>query len=187
MPTPNGYSEVVRMFGKPFNEDMALNKVWERDHIISYEPPFDLYYADKKVSSIRVHKLLVPFIDAAFNSIWNYARICTKKEHASLLAIYKGTDLTKKIDNLTQDWLNVRGLTKYGGAYVYRAKRGSIQLSMHSFGIAIDIDPEGNPLGATSTTFPKWFINCWKKAGFTWGGNFKGRKDPQHFQYAKGC
>jgi hypothetical protein len=58
---------------------------------------------------------------------------------------------------------------------------------MHSYGIAIDIDPSHNPLGAKEGTIPSWFTASMQKAGFNWGGSWHSTKDIMHYQLATGA
>lgn len=56
--------------------------------------------------------------------------------------------------------------------------------SMHSWGLAIDIDATKNALGSHSTSFPvaktdKAADDC----SLTWGYNWTTRPDPMHFEY----
>lgn len=68
---------------------------------------------------------------------------------------------------------------------------GTSALSLHSFGVAIDINEatNGSPaagLGPNSSDFPTAFINVFKKNGFEWGGDWAGSKDYMHFQWMGG-
>jgi hypothetical protein len=88
------------------------------------------------------------------------------------------------------DQIQVRGLTehfrRYAGCYFHRTKRGmSVRLSTHSFGIAIDGDAVQYPLGSLKR-YPDEVVECFTDFGFVYGGDFSGRKDPMHFQLAKG-
>ena len=75
--------------------------------------------------------------------------------------------------------------THYAGIYQQRAIRGMpTHLSTHSWGIAIDLNPDENRLGTAGHMDPR-IIAVFEAAGFTWGGNFP-RLDPMHFQYASG-
>jgi hypothetical protein len=76
-------------------------------------------------------------------------------------------------------------LHSYGGGFNFRPKRGSGEISLHAWGIAWDFDPEHNPLGKAGTMDPT-IVEIFAANGFFWGGKFKGRKDPMHFQYATG-
>lgn len=53
-------------------------------------------------------------------------------------------------------------------------------VSMHWFGIAVDVNAAWNGLGKTPTLSPE-FVTIWKKHGFDWGGDWK-RLDGMHFQ-----
>ena len=78
----------------------------------------------------------------------------------------------------------------YGGIYCWRAIRGFSSLSMHTWGIAIDLAPQLNPLGTPwrddGVMLPSIVIAIFEDLGFTWGGRWS-RPDPQHFQFASGC
>ena len=77
-------------------------------------------------------------------------------------------------------------MKNYGGIYAARSIRGqSSHPSTHSWGIAIDLEPEKYPLGSTSR-FPDTVVKIFQDAGFFYGGDFKARKDPMHFQFCKG-
>lgn len=77
------------------------------------------------VNSISCHHLVANNFLAAFNGILN--------EY--------GYDKLKKL-----------GIDLYGGCFNYRKMRGGTEMSMHSWGIAIDLDPERNQLKETSRT-----------------------------------
>lgn len=71
----------------------------------------------------------------------------------------------------------------FDGCYNVRYIRGSTSvLSMHSYGIALDFNAATNPLGGRSS-WSDPFIRCWTDNGWIWGGDFKLRKDPQHYQW----
>lgn len=70
------------------------------------------------------------------------------------------------------------------GTYNWRNNVNSPnQLSLHSFGIAIDINDDVNCNGCTNSDFPDTVINAFKQHGFRWGGDYRGTKDPMHFEW----
>jgi hypothetical protein len=75
------------------------------------------------------------------------------------------------------------GLSNYSGSYNYRSVRGSVRLSCHAFGAAIDIDAEQNPMNYNGDhgNMPPIVINAFKSVGWFWGGDYQTRKDPMHF------
>lgn len=85
-------------------------------------------------------------------------------------------------------------LSPYGGSFAWRLKRGVDELSMHSFGCAVDHGTRDNPLGAPpevcsfgNTDAGRKVVAIFEDRGFKWGGTFSGRKDCQHFQFATGA
>ena len=78
----------------------------------------------------------------------------------------------------------VREFKTYDGCLNVRYVRGTKQVSTHAYGLAIDINAAQNPLGQEHSNFSTQFVKCFTDCGFTWGGNFSGRKDNMHFSYA---
>ncbi len=75
------------------------------------------------------------------------------------------------------------------GCFSPRYKRsGSGAISLHSWAVAVDINALQNPMKKPLTCdMPSAFIAAFKRAGFTWGGDFKDvDPDPMHFQLADG-
>ena len=74
--------------------------------------------------------------------------------------------------------------TKSSGGYVDRDIRGRPGVkSEHAYGRAIDVNADTNPLGSTHTDLPANIGAIARSLGLVWGGNFKNRKDPMHFEY----
>lgn len=117
--------------------------------------------------------------------------------------IYCNRDM---IEPLTRAFLNLiqRGvvgeLRTWDGCFNNRPKRGYEKqyerlikagklekaadlLSLHSWGIAIDVNAAWNGLGKQPTLSPG-FVKCFTDAGFDWGGLWQ-RKDGMHFQLSK--
>lgn len=72
----------------------------------------------------------------------------------------------------------------YGGCFCFRRMRGGGHLSIHSWGIAIDLNPDTNRLGTPGDMAPE-LVELFENFGFTWGGIFS-RPDPMHFQFCSG-
>lgn len=74
----------------------------------------------------------------------------------------------------------------FGGCYNFRRMRGGANLSMHSYGIAIDLDPDRNPQGKPwvegKGMMPGEVVDIFLAHGWTWGGLWKKNPDAMHFQ-----
>ena len=74
----------------------------------------------------------------------------------------------------------------YSGIYNPRPIKGqNAHPSTHSWGIAIDLEADKYPL-KSSKRFPDAIVQIFQNTGFFYGGDFKSRKDPMHFQFCKG-
>ena len=87
--------------------------------------------------------------------------------------------LTQAFTNLI-DRKMIDELKTWDGCFNVRRKRGLKSLSLHSWGIAIDVNAAWNGLGK-EPTLSKEFVQCFLDAGFDWGGTLR-RKDGMHFQ-----
>jgi hypothetical protein len=90
--------------------------------------------------------------------------------------------LSKAFHNLIQTGY-VKELKTWDGCFNIRKKRGLASMSLHSWGIAIDVNAFENGLNMTPKLSPG-FVKCFTDAGFDWGGTWK-RKDGMHFQLSK--
>lgn len=58
------------------------------------------------------------------------------------------------------------------------------QPSLHSWGLAIDINAPANPYHSTLITdMPGWMPRLWAQFGFRWGGTYPGNKDAMHYEF----
>ena len=112
------------------------------------------------VNKITCHKLVVDKLELIFKEILHYYGL-------------------EKIKEL--------GIDIYGGCYNFRKMRGGNDYSRHSWGIAIDLDPERNLLKETSKTARfarkeyKPMIDIFYKYGFVSLGREQNR-DYMHFE-----
>jgi hypothetical protein len=65
---------------------------------------------------------------------------------------------------------------------------GSTAVSQHAYGNAIDINPDRNQVGfgLMKTDMPPDVGAMAAKYGISWGGDWKNKKDPMHFEYVGG-
>lgn len=133
------------------------------EYLVSIKLPYPMRLAwDKstKVNTIRCHNLVADKLASVFNE---------------LLSVYG----YEKIVEL--------GIDLFGGCFNFRAMRGGSDYSRHSWGIAIDLDPERNLLKETSKTARfarteyKAMIDIFYKHGFLSLGREK-NYDWMHFE-----
>lgn len=74
-------------------------------------------------------------------------------------------------------------LVSWDGCFNIRKKRSLKSWSLHSWGIAIDINAATNGLGKIPK-MSKELVKCFTDAGFDWGGEWS-RPDGMHFQLKK--
>lgn len=89
--------------------------------------------------------------------------------------------LQKAFENLIRTG-NVKELKTWDGCFNIRKKRGLSSMSLHSWGIAIDVNAFENGLGK-EPKLSAGFVKCFTDAGFNWGGTWR-RKDGMHFELA---
>ena len=97
--------------------------------------------------------------------------------------IYCNKDLVKPLEQAFKNLIYtgfVKELKTWDGCFNIRKKRGLASMSLHSWGIAIDVNAAWNGLGKTPV-LSAGFVKCFTDAGFEWGGTWT-RKDGMHFQ-----
>ncbi len=99
---------------------------------------------------------------------------CNKDMVAPLTAAFKALIATGCVTEL-KTW---------DGCFNIRKKRGLASMSLHSWGLAIDVNAFENGLGQTPK-LSKLFVSCFTNNGFNWGGNWKSRVDGMHMELAK--
>lgn len=123
-------------------------------------PPWHMTYEGRPVRGVRIHRKCAASLQAVFEDI----------------AAQVGHDYTRLPP----------GAVAFSGSYNPRTIRGSSRLSCHAFGAAIDMDAEHNPMNYEHSpgTMSSLVINAFKRQGWFWGGDFRSRQDPMHFQAA---
>lgn len=100
--------------------------------------------------------------------------------------IYCNKDLVKPLEAAFKaliDTGRVTELKTWDGCFNIRKKRGLSSMSLHSWGIAIDVNAFENGLGKQPKLSPE-FVKCFTDNGFIWGGTWR-RLDGMHFELSK--
>ena len=164
---PDGLDEIGRFTGfdpaKHLGADGTILPMWEAAKIVRLELPKPLrYLSGVMVSRVAIHERILPATALALEGVLR----------AGL-------------------W---EELEPYGGGFVPRLKRTVIgpELSTHAYGLALDFDPAGNPMGVAAhltkfggTARGREVVSIFHDHGFYWGGHFS-RPDGMHFQFARG-
>lgn len=151
-------------YGDPdTNRDGHPNQIWEAENIMRVIPPYRMFLSwnpSQALKTISIHK----------------------KCAASLARI-----LARIAAEIPPDDIEKYHLNRFGGAYNFRLMRGLNALSIHSWGAAIDLAPELNPMGVGYGNKPNMMplsaVQIFKDEGWTWLGLCH-RPDAMHFQAA---
>jgi hypothetical protein len=178
MSAPRGINEIKARYGNP-NSNGKVSQTWVQEYLMQVDLPYPMRVAGHEsqvVTHIQFNKNAADALKLALTNVYNYVRGMMKTK-------YGFNHTTAFYDQKTMEYLKANNLDLYGGAFVFRLKRGSkTSLSMHSYAIAIDINPQNNPMGG-KTVMPAWFVKCFESIGFTWGGRWNGKyKDGMHMQ-----
>jgi len=157
---PVGFAGIVREFGDitPYvGGDGCLESRWEIDSLARVNLPFDLALS------------------------WDPARSVNHfRGHRRLTGIFEEVFAQIMAAGLQSK------VRSFGGCFMYRPQRTGMKLSTHSWGIAIDLNPETNRLG-TRGDMDFGIVKIFTLCGFEWGGRWPGRgRDPMHFQFCSG-
>lgn len=187
---PKGLKEINAFYGNPSKKGQ-LDMDWYRANITKCPLPsaWEMVLAwdtSTRVVRILVHARCAESLARIFQRIWDNARLIAKQQWAAPVMLLPGKELSEWWDVKTNEVLRAHGMNKFGGSFNFRPIRGKTSLSTHAYGCALDLDPEANPLGAETGKIPEWVVKAFKDEGWTWGGDFKSRKDLQHFQAASG-
>ena len=159
-------SECDAFYGNPRNsrDPSRASPKWESENLVRVKPPFVVYYEGKPVrAGMLVHEKVADSLMKVFTAIWK-----------------KSGESQAKVDA----W----GISNYAGAYNFRMMRGSSRLSMHSWGCALDFDPDRNGMGDTTPHFAEVpeVVAAFEAEGWVWGGRWSGKScDGMHFQAAR--
>lgn len=134
------------------------SKAWADHNLIHIQPPFKMYYQKKLMKSgIMVHQKIASAVMAAMNEIWEKC----------------GHDQAK---------VDKAGASDWAGCFNIRSIAGSNNWSNHSWACALDLSPATNGFYSKGT-LPAIVVNAFKAQGALWGGDYRDRKDPMHFEF----
>jgi hypothetical protein len=157
--------DVPAFFGKiQLGDDGLPTRRWEDNCLVTMGLPYPMRLSWDTATTVRkitCHKAVQRDLAAILSEIY---------------ALY-GRDMAQ---------VRARRMDLYGGCYNFRRMRGLANLSMHSYGIAIDLDPERNPIGVKwkhgEGMMPGEVVDIFAAHGWTWGGLWRTRPDAMHFQ-----
>ena len=157
---PNGLEEILATFGdiyKYIRLDGGLEPRWQADFLEPMALPFPLLLSWDHSKSVR-QITCHKLMTVVFAAV--FARIQERGLQAKIRS--------------------------FGGCFAFRPQRTGTKLSAHSWGIAIDLNPETNVQG-TLGDMDAEVIEIFRGAGFKWGGDWAGRRrDAMHFQFCSG-
>lgn len=157
-PNERSEAELIAFYGDPVLHG-SIDPQWERANIVDLVPPYDMRYSwGPPVKRLRFH------------------RKCRDAFGDALVAV-------KRLYGTQKD-IEAHRLHLTGGSLMVRLKRGSGQSwSTHSYGAALDIDPQHNPFRSKWRPgfIPLEAARCFQHAGLIWRGA-DGDTDPMHFQ-----
>lgn len=127
-------------------------------------------------------------------TLWYLPKDIIQAIPALPVRLYCNKDLIKPLEAalrelIQNDYANKVGtlddeILTFDGCFNIRLIRGSkTEPSVHSWGLAIDLNAYKNQLGQP-VTFSKELLAVFRKHGFTCGADFK-RLDGMHFEYTK--
>lgn len=152
--------ELKSFYGNPdTNGDGSPDVAWESANIVGIKPAYAMVLAwdtTRPVTRIRCHRLVAGSLSKILQEVGEL-----------------GTDFIKKHE-----------LDHFGGAYNFRAKRGSPSLSVHSYGAAIDLSPARNAWKKKwdpKTMMPLEVVEIFEAHGWVFGGTWS-TADAMHFQ-----
>lgn len=160
-PLPHGIEGIKRAYGDPMPDgQLSVDPLWRERELEGFELPFSLRLSwDKETSISRflAHRLVGEAMMDALDEIGEAHGV---------------------------DYFKANDLDLFGGVWNPRMKRGSEELSTHTWAIAIDLNPHLGRFGK-EPQMPMFIVDAFKKRGFVWGGDWN-YPDGMHFQACTG-
>jgi hypothetical protein len=129
-----------------------------------------------------------PYLDPVHWPIKWIVKLVLNSGKPKPYTVWCNRDIATQLSNVWHD-LELHGLLQYinsvDGCYVLRNKRSDPNsISMHGFGLAIDLNAKTNRMGTRGNMNPS-IILSFKKFGWDWGGDWH-TPDPMHFEWSIG-
>lgn len=169
---PHGLKEILAYYGDPdTDDDLKADREWEIYNLTNFTLPFYLvppWDENRQIHSLTMHKKVgQSLIDALYDF----------GEAVGVKTVHK------------EKW------DRCAGTFVFRAQRGDpAWLSAHSWGIAIDLNPQiagyGKPSDVPNQQPPE-LVEAFESRGWMWGGRWPEMNaawpgDYMHFQACTG-
>lgn len=123
-------------------------------------------------------------VERKFFTFWDIPDDINAKIKALPNKLYCNKDIVAPLEKAFRN-LIAAGIEQqfktFDGCYSIRQKRGSKAPSLHSWGVAIDLNAAWNGWMQKPTLTPE-FVKCFTDAGFEWGGAWVNHPDGMHFQ-----
>jgi hypothetical protein len=154
---PHGLDEIIATFGNIYEyigTGGQLAPRWQSDFLAKTSLPFPMRLA------------------------WDPSRVITQMTcHRLMTGIYASV-----FAGIQKSGLESKVMS-FGGCFAFRPQRTGSKLSAHSWGIAIDLNPQTNAQGSAGNMDAR-LVEVFRAAGFEWGGDWSGKtRDPMHFQF----
>jgi len=145
----------------PSSDPLSLRRFYgepgDESNLVTFAPPYPLFYGGKKVSSVRCHKKVAESLKRVLADIARLGRA--------------NPDIMDEAED-------------YSGCYNFRLKRGGSTHSLHAWGAAIDLDADDNTFRDSwpmKADMPLEIMECFAREGWLSAGAFWGY-DAMHFQ-----
>ena len=154
-------SELRAKFGTP-----SYSGKFKKDNMVEVTLPYTMWMDEIKITKVWVNKLCADSLLRVLTYLWEFY----------------GRDYDK---------IKSLGLHVFSGTWNIRPMRGGHNMSMHAWGLAIDIAAPYNALGKKpcynklSFTDDSEIVKAFKAEGWVWGGDWDSRFDTMHFQAAR--
>lgn len=156
---PLGLEAIIKRYGNPdYDGNLIMDDGFADHRLQVYDLPFPMRVAWRPAQSVTRFRAHMDVVDVIIDAL---------KE----IKAYKGLEYLKQ-----------NKLDYWGGCWWFRQKRKhSDELSTHSWGIALDLNPHIAPMGERNHQQPEFIVDAFLKRGFYWGGNWL-YPDAMHFQ-----